>query len=81
MFDGGVRQATDIFIALALGAKYVFIGRPVLYGLACEGQKGVENIIKILKHEFELTMCNTGVRKIDEISRDMVVHKSYYAKL
>jgi (S)-2-hydroxy-acid oxidase len=81
MFDGGVRQATDIFIALALGAKYVFIGRPVIYGLACEGQKGVENIIKILKHEFQLTMSNTGVRKIDEISREMVVHKNYYARL
>ena len=81
MFDGGIRQATDIFIALALGAKMVFIGRPCLYGLTCEGQKGVENVIKILKHEFELTMSNTGVRFISEISRDMVVHKSYYANL
>jgi (S)-2-hydroxy-acid oxidase len=81
MFDGGVRQGTDIFIALALGAKMVFIGRPALYGLACEGQKGVENIIKILKHELELTMCNTGARSISEISRDMVAHKNYYARL
>lgn len=81
MFDGGVRQGTDIFIALALGAKMVFIGRPALYGLACEGQNGVENIIKILKHELKLTMCNTGTRNIGEISKDMVVHKSYYAHL
>lgn len=81
MFDGGVRQGTDIFIAIALGAKMVFFGRPAVYGLACEGQKGVENVIKILKHEFDLTMCNTGARTIDEISKDMVVHKSYYAKL
>lgn len=81
MFDGGVRQGTDIFIALALGAKMVFIGRPAVYGLACEGQSGVENIINILKHEFDLTMCNTGVTKISEISREMVVHKNYYARL
>lgn len=81
MFDGGVRQGTDIFIALALGAKMVFFGRPALYGLACEGQSGVENIIKILKQEFDLTMCNCGVSKITDITRDMVVHKSYYAHL
>lgn len=81
MFDGGVRQGTDIFIALALGAKMVFIGRPALYGLACEGQSGVENIIKILKHEMKLTMCNTGARTIAEISKEMVVHKNYYAHL
>lgn len=81
MFDGGVRQGTDIFIALALGAKMVFIGRPALYGLACEGQKGVENIIKILKHELKLTMCNTGARNVNEIVKDMVVHKNYYAQL
>lgn len=81
MLDGGVRQGTEIFIALALGAKMVFIGRPALYGLACEGQNGVENIFKILKHELDLTMCNTGARNIKEITKDMVVHKSYYAKL
>lgn len=81
MFDGGVRQGTDIFIALGLGAKMVFIGRPAVYGLACEGQAGVENILKILKHEFDLTMCNAGVTKIAEVTRDMVVHKNYYAKL
>lgn len=81
MFDGGVRQGTEIFIALALGAKMVFIGRPALYGLACEGQNGVENIIKILKHELDLTMCNTGARSIKEIIKDMVVHKNYYAHL
>lgn len=81
MFDGGVRQGTDIFIALALGAKMVFIGRPAVYGLACEGQKGVENIVKILKHELDLTMCNTGVTNIGEITRDMVVHKNYYAHI
>lgn len=81
MFDGGVREGTDIFIALGLGAKMVFIGRPAVYGLACEGQTGVENIIKILKHEFDITMCTCGVTSINEINHEMVVHKNYYAKL
>ncbi|XP_070506348.1 uncharacterized protein Hao [Chironomus tepperi] len=80
-FDGGVRQGTDIFIALALGAKMCFIGRPVIYGLACEGQSGVENVIKILKREFDLTMCLAGVKNLSEICGDMVVHKNYYARL
>lgn len=81
MFDGGVRQGTDIFIALALGAKMVFIGRPAIHGLACEGQEGVEKIIKILKLEFDLTLCNTGAKNINEIVRDMAVHKNFYANL
>lgn len=81
MLDGGIRQGTDIFIALALGAKMVFIGRPALYGLACEGQRGVENILRILKKELDLTMCNSGATNVKEITRDMVVHKNYYAKL
>lgn len=80
-FDGGIRQGTDIFIALALGAKMCFIGRPVIYGLTCEGQEGVENILKILKNELDITMCNTGVKNLKEITRNMVVHKNYYARL
>jgi (S)-2-hydroxy-acid oxidase len=80
-FDGGIRQGTDIFIALALGAKMCFVGRPVVYGLACEGQSGVENVLKILKHEFDLTMAMAGISDVRKIDRDMVVHKSYNAKL
>lgn len=81
MFDGGIREGTDIFVALGLGAKMVFIGRPVVYGLACEGETGVENVIKILKNEFDIAMCNCGVSKPSEILREMVVHKSFYANL
>lgn len=80
-FDGGIRQGTDVFLAMALGAKMCFIGRPVVYGLACEGQIGVENVIKILKREFDLTMCLAGVKNVSEINGDMVVHKNYYARL
>lgn len=47
--DGGVRRGTDVFKALALGAKAVGIGRPVLYGLAGYGQDGVERVLQIFK--------------------------------
>ncbi|XP_065907378.1 2-Hydroxyacid oxidase 1-like isoform X2 [Dysidea avara] len=59
--DGGVRQGTDVLKALALGAKAVFIGRPVLWGLAYQGQTGVEEVLRIIKEEFKLAMALSGV--------------------
>lgn len=46
--DGGVRRGSDIFKALALGAKAVGIGRPIIYGLGCFGQQGVEKVLELL---------------------------------
>jgi (S)-2-hydroxy-acid oxidase len=60
--DGGVSRGTDIMKALALGARAVFIGRPVLWGLAHSGEEGVFNALELLKNEFELAMrlsCST----------------------
>lgn len=58
--DGGVRQGTDVFKALALGAKAVFIGRPVLWGLAYNGQAGVEQVLELLRDEFQRAMKLSG---------------------
>ena len=58
--DGGVRQGTDVLKALALGAKAVFVGRPVLWGLAYKGQQGVEEILAILKAELRQAMMLSG---------------------
>ena len=52
--DGGIRRGTDLFKAIALGAKAVGIGRPVLYGLGSYGQEGVEKVIQILKDELQM---------------------------
>ncbi|KAL0281309.1 UNVERIFIED_CONTAM: hypothetical protein PYX00_002336 [Menopon gallinae] len=60
--DGGITKGTDIFIALALGAKMVFMGRPALWGLAYDGENGVRNILELLRREFDVTMCLTGSR-------------------
>ncbi len=79
--DGGIRQGTDIFKALALGAQMVFIGRPAVYGLAVNGQKGVEDVINILRKEFDIAMCLSGCQTIKDIVKDMVAHESYFAKL
>ena len=66
-FDGGVRRGTDILKALALGAKAVFIGRAVLWGLGANGQKGVEKVLDILHEEFKEAMIQTGCYSIQDI--------------
>lgn len=81
MMDGGVTQGNDIFKALALGAKTVFIGRPAVYGLAYNGQLGVEQLLGVLKKDFEITMALTGCQKLSDIQPAMVAHESTYAKL
>ena len=58
--DGGVRQGTDVLKALALGARAVFIGRPVLWGLAHSGEEGVERVLEILREEFRTAMMLSG---------------------
>ena len=58
--DGGVRQGTDVLKALALGAKAVFVGRPVLWGLAYKGQEGVEEMLNVLRAEFRQAMMLSG---------------------
>lgn len=58
--DGGITDGTDIFKAIGLGAKMVFIGRASLWGLACGGEEGVRKILTILKKEFEYALAISG---------------------
>ncbi|OWM85490.1 (S)-2-hydroxy-acid oxidase GLO1 [Punica granatum] len=71
--DGGVRRGTDVFKALALGASGIFIGRPVVFSLAAEGEAGVRKVLEMLRDEFELTMALSGCRSLREITRDHIV--------
>lgn len=70
--DGGIRSGNDVLKALALGAKCVFIGRPILWGLACQGESGAEEVLNILKNEFRISMTLTGCRSVAEINRDLI---------
>jgi 4-hydroxymandelate oxidase len=72
MLDSGIRRGTDVLMALALGAKAVFIGRPYIYGLALGGAKGVERVISILRDELERAMALTGRRSIAEIDASVL---------
>jgi isopentenyl diphosphate isomerase/L-lactate dehydrogenase-like FMN-dependent dehydrogenase len=70
--DGGVRRGTDVFKALALGAKAVGIGRPYLWGLGAFGQAGVDRVLEILQGELKLVMGNCGTRTVADINRAYV---------
>ncbi len=72
MLDGGVRRGTDVLKALAFGAKAVFLGRPILYGLAWDGEQGVKRVLEILRDEFDLAMALCGCRNVHEITRDVI---------
>ena len=70
--DGGVRRGTDVFKALALGAKGVGIGRPYLWGLGAFGQAGVDRVLEILQGELKQTMGNCGTRTVADITHAYV---------
>ena len=70
--DGGVRRGTDVFKALALGAKAVGIGRPFLWGLGAFGQAGVDRVLEILQGELKLVMGNCGTQTVADITRAYV---------
>ncbi|KAG0650720.1 Oxidase FUB9 [Hyphodiscus hymeniophilus] len=67
--DGGIRRGSDIFKALALGASFCFVGRVPIWGLAYNGQEGVELAIKLLMNEFNITMALAGCKNVSEISK------------
>lgn len=72
VLDGGIRRGTDILKALALGAKAVLIGRPILWGLAVAGQIGVSHIISLLQDELNVGMALSGCAKIQDIDPSLL---------
>jgi isopentenyl diphosphate isomerase/L-lactate dehydrogenase-like FMN-dependent dehydrogenase len=72
MVDGGFRRGTDIYKALALGARAVGVGRPYIYGLAAFGQAGVERVLDILRAELQLVMKQCGTPAVSRITRASV---------
>ncbi|OQR70214.1 hydroxyacid oxidase 1-like [Tropilaelaps mercedesae] len=70
--DGGIRTGADVAKAIALGARAVFIGRPVLWGLAHNGSSGVEEVLSILGKELRSTMGLLGATNVNELTLNMV---------
>lgn len=69
MFDSGVRGASDVFKALALGAKFVFIGRLWVWGLSIMGEHGVRHVMKSLLADFDILLNVSGFQNIEQIDK------------
>ena len=79
VMDGGIRRGSDIVKAVALGAKAVLIGRAYLWGLAANGQAGVENVLDILRGGIDATMFGLGKESIEELSpTDVVAPEGFF---
>ena len=75
LVDGGFRRGTDVFKALALGARAICIGRPYMWGVAAFGQTGVEAVLAILRREFNLVMAECGKKSIAEIDGGSILRR------
>lgn len=73
LLDGGVRRGSDVVKALALGADAVMIGRAYLWGLAANGQTGVENVLDIMRGGIDSALMGLGRRSIHDLTRDDII--------
>ncbi|MFC4033176.1 alpha-hydroxy acid oxidase [Streptomyces polygonati] len=76
LIDGGIRSGTDIAVALALGARAVLVGRPVLWGLACDGAKGAAGVLELLRTELLDTMILSGRPTLDRLDASAVTRRA-----
>ena len=82
LLDGGVRRGSDVVKALALGASAVMIGRPYLWGLAADGQAGVENVLDILRLGIDSALLGLGRASIDELDpSDLLIPDGFHRRL
>ena len=78
LMDGGIRRGSDVVKALALGAKAVMIGRAYLWGLAANGQAGVENVLDVLRSGIDSTLLGLGKSSIADLSpADLVIPSNF----
>jgi isopentenyl diphosphate isomerase/L-lactate dehydrogenase-like FMN-dependent dehydrogenase len=68
LLDGGIRRGTDVIKALALGAQAVLAGRPFIWGLAVDGERGVAAVLELLRSELELALALLGCRSPAEVT-------------
>jgi isopentenyl diphosphate isomerase/L-lactate dehydrogenase-like FMN-dependent dehydrogenase len=82
VLDGGVRRGGDVAKAVALGARAVMIGRAYLWGLAANGQAGVENVLDVLRNGLDSALLGSGVASVHDLREsDIVVPEGFHLRL
>jgi len=81
VLDGGVRRGSDVVKAVALGARAVMIGRAYLWGLAANGQAGVENVLDIMRNGIDSALLGLGRASLRELTRDDVYVPDGFEKI
>jgi L-lactate dehydrogenase (cytochrome) len=72
MYDGGIRRGTDVLKALALGAAFVFVGRPFLFAAAVGGEAGARHAAELLAKEIDRDMALLGITRLDQLRPEHV---------
>ena len=75
IFDSGIRSGSDIVRALALGADFTMVGRPLMYGIGADGAKGLKRVVDIIKDELSTALGLVGLTDIKDISSDIIAER------
>jgi len=73
MLDSGIRRGLDVLIAICMGAKFVFQGRPTLYGVATDGVAGAAKALAIFRREIDISMAQIGATKIADLGPHLLM--------
>jgi isopentenyl diphosphate isomerase/L-lactate dehydrogenase-like FMN-dependent dehydrogenase len=73
LMDGGIRRGSDVVKAMALGARAVMIGRAYLWGLAANGERGVQNVLSVLRQGIDSALLGLGRSSVHHLTRDDVL--------
>ena len=77
LFDSGIRSGSDILRALALGANFVMFGRPLMYAIGADGEKGLRRIINLIKEELSTNLGLVGLTDINEVDKKIIAEKFF----
>ena len=77
LFDSGIRSGSDILRALALGADFVMLGRPLMYAIGADGAKGLRRIINLIKEELSTNLGLVGLTDINEVDKKIIAEKFF----
>jgi 4-hydroxymandelate oxidase len=73
MVDGGFRRGSDVLKGLAFGASLVGLGRPILYGLAADGQQGVRDVVTAITSELKRILSMVGAPNVQQVGKDVLM--------